>query len=294
MELRASVNSMLIDRSCSLITHSGIEQVQRRPTIFLSNHSDIVREPAGINYVLAKEQLPVAYVGMGSNLYRHPLLWPIIALQPNFSIPRQEGRGRHIAMRINSLLDEGKNIWIAQSKGRSRTGDFRTEITILPGLAKARGVSIQQYCETFNIVPVAVSAAYEPAAEIVAKLAAKQRLPWWSDIESIVRGTVGYKGDMHIAFNAPISGTGKPSEVSNAIDTAIHQSYKCFSTHAQAYDERKHLPIHEWSTAPVNFALIRDSRLRQQIQQAPRELQPRIVSMYAYPFKNSMVYQNSL
>jgi hypothetical protein len=89
--------SAIIKRTCDEVTCSGIEHLTAHPrTLYISNHSDIVREPALINYVLAQHGLPLAHIGAGKNLFMIPLLWPILALQPGvLGAARQERRQTH-------------------------------------------------------------------------------------------------------------------------------------------------------------------------------------------------------
>jgi hypothetical protein len=205
-----------------------------------------------------------------------------------FSVPRGRNGGKPIAEKVNSILNEGTPVWVAQSKGRSRSGDFRTNQTLINTYAVANRMSIDEYCATTAIVPVAVSAEYDPTAGIVAQLAAGRKLPLWSDAESVLKGMLLWKGSVHVGFARPIGRYERALDCNAAIDRAIHKVFRCYDTHRQSFAERSRFPEDEWRTAPVNLEMIDDRRLRRQIADAPQELQPRIVARYAYPVRNQL------
>ncbi len=109
-------------------------------------------------------------------------------------------------------------------------------------LNKDKQTSIADYLQELNIVPVAISYEFDPcdkdkAIELAAKDAhGEYQKSENEDLDSITRGLIGKKGQIHIEFCQPILADYQDSkEIANAIDAKIIANYKLYDSNLSAY-----------------------------------------------------------
>jgi hypothetical protein len=294
-ELGLSLTDLFVEQTFDTVTSSGHEHIDHyQRTLYISNHDDIVREAALINRELAMHGLPLAHAAAGKNLFSMPLLRPMLMLQPTFPVTRERGNGLAVARAIEEILSSGNPVWVAQSSGRCKNGNYRTHPALIEHLAEARsegrpGYDIQRYLEETTIIPVAVSCELEPTASAVARLLMSKKDIPFGDFFAVMHGIIGHKGNAHVAFTPRLrSAYRTPFEVANAVTHTIHENYRTFGTHKAAYAERSRFDSSRWQKEPVDIDLITDPRLRTQVESASETIQPLIVSRYAMPERNRL------
>ncbi len=110
--------------------------------------------------------------------------------------------------------------------------------------SKSTGITFSELINSCNIVPVSISYQYDPCdinkgREEISKMLhggeyTKRR---YEDVLSMLRGLRKYKGNIHIAFGAPLAGDFKDSyEVAEMIDQQIYTRYHLWDTNYFAYD----------------------------------------------------------
>lgn len=249
----------IIKNTTSGVSFSGQENLPRdKACLFISNHRDIVMDPALIDYGLHLNGMDMVEIAIGSNLLIKPWIEIMVKLNRCFIVRRGVyGRelllsSRNISSYIhNTIRKRNEHVWIAQREGRAKDGDDRTHSGILRMLNMGSGEKNPAVgLSTLNIVPISISYEYDPcdilkAKELAAKAAGKKVIKTQEDdLQSMTLGMNGYKGKVHIHFSKPINddilalNTTDPQELINEIsvvlDKAIHKGLRIFSSNKAA------------------------------------------------------------
>jgi len=244
----------LIDTSSTHFSYNGIENIdQSKPALFISNHRDIVLDAALINIALFQSNLTTVEAAVGDNLLNQEWVSDLMRLNKSFIVKRSEktkramlNASKNLSSYIHHTLTESKqNIWIAQKEGRAKDGIDKTNSALISMLLlnKSKTVSIADYLKQLNIIPVAISYEFDPCDRHKAiELAAKEATGEYEkseneDFDSITRGLVGKKGQIHIEFGQPLSGEFEDSKaIAKAIDEQIISHYKLYESNQKAYE----------------------------------------------------------
>lgn len=268
-------------------------------TLYISNHADIIREAALINKALRGNERATAAAVVGENLYANRYTRFVMGFIPTVVAPRARGKGGVVAARIERALSEGQPVWVAQSRGRSKDGRNITQPALLRNLAKAAGQPVDEYLASTHVVPVAVSAEYDPAIVEKARqhpslLAREKR--WYSDALSCWHGLIGRKGGVVVDFGAPLAPVRTAWLATRAVDNHIITHYRLWETNEVAYEERSDAgPLRKWDRLPVDLDYLqsRHTGLHKRIQRLEPELQPVVMSIYAMPKHQFTTHKNS-
>lgn len=290
------------------ISFTGIDNLDPDGVhLYLANHRDIVMDPAYVNYALYQAGFATPRLAIGDNLLQKPFISDLMRLNKSFIVPRSvTGRRekleafQQLSSYINhSMLNEHSSVWIAQAEGRAKDGDDRTDSAILKMLHMSqRQLDFVPAIARLNLTPVAISYEYDPcdldkARElyILATTGSYEKQPGEDDA-SIAKGITGYKGRVHVHFDAPLtSGFADARELANRVDHLIWQDYRLFPVNYLAWhqwnkrDTSLSVPAVEdvFSTAEVESAR---TFWLQRLQQCPAEHQPYLVMQYANPLQN--------
>ena len=251
-EVVAKYMQRMIDTTISQLTYSGLEQLEpNKGYLFISNHRDIAMDPALVNWGLYTHQLDTVRIALGDNLLQKPYVSDLMRLNKSFIVNRSaEGMREKMKayMGLSSYIDEsvhgGHNIWIAQREGRAKDGVDASDPAVMKMLymcAKKSGLSYADYVDSLHIVPVSISYEYDPcdnAKAIESSLSADEgeyTKSKYEDISSIVKGIIGQKGKVHVAFGSPLQGNVEtPEELVHWLDEAISKNYQIQTTHLAA------------------------------------------------------------
>jgi len=280
----------LIDTSCSHFSYNGINKIDpTKPSLFISNHRDIVMDVALVNLALYQSGITTVEAAVGDNLLDQPWVSDLMRLNKSFIVKRNEKTKRamltaskQLSSYIHYTLSENQqNIWIAQKEGRAKDGIDKTNSALISMLLLNKGKerSIEEYLEQLNIIPVAISYEFDPCDQDKAReLAAKEATGEYKkseneDFDSITRGLVGKKGHVHIEFCDPIKGDFADSKaIAQAIDEQIISNYKLYNSNQKAYEL-----LNEKDIKPS------DNPLNSRMEQLTNEQKKWLLTMYANP-----------
>lgn len=282
---------MLINNTTSKVTYSGLERLDNDAAyLFISNHRDIVLDPALMNWGLHKHNMNTVRIAIGDNLLQVPYITELMRLNKSFIVNRSAKAPKEMLKALSELssyiydsLDTGHSIWIAQKEGRAKDGVDKTDPALLKML-KLHGRKLKMpfddYVRKLKIVPVSISYQFEPCAVAKAKeLVHKREFGQYvkaqgEDIESILEGIRTDKGHVHVAFGEPIEeGCETPDELAVSIDKQIVGQYYLHPTNYIAAGE----------VAKASDTEQQDFIKR--LEQVPEELKEQVLAMYAEPFK---------
>lgn len=242
----ATFMDKMIATTSKQITVSGLEQLNPKQSyLFISNHRDIAMDPALVNWCLHQQGFATVRIAIGDNLLRKPCATEVMKLNKSFIVKRGAKGPREMLKNFSQLsayirhsLDENQSIWIAQKEGRAKDGNDVTDPAILKMFymqGKKQGEDFATYIAKLNIVPVCLSYEYDPCdADKINELWQKKtqghyQKSEFEDIDSIIKGIVGFKGRIHVAFSQPIVEVpDEPDDLAALIDQQIWQHYRLF------------------------------------------------------------------
>lgn len=278
---------------------------------FISNHRDIVIDPALLSMLLVGNGFPTTVeIAIGDNLLIYPWIKTLVRINKSFIVQRSltmremlkssQRMSRYIHFAVNEKLE---NVWIAQREGRAKDADDRTQESVLKMLAMGGPL------EQLNIVPTSISYEYDPCDFLKAKEFQQKRdnpchkKTLADDLQNMQTGIFGFKGRVHYSLAPCINTwinqlTDLPkaaffSAVTKRIDKEIHSRYMIFpcnyvaadllegsDTFAEHYTAEERTTFTEYVNQRV--ALV---DLKNKDEDFLRE---RILTMYANPLRNKL------
>jgi len=299
----------LIEKQTDALTHSGLEASNQDSVLFMSNHRDIVMDPAFVNWALFHGERDTVRIAIGDNLLSKPFVSDLMRLNKSFVVTRSAPTKREqfraltvLSAYIRHSLDEDKaNIWIAHREGRAKDGDDRTEPAVLKMIAmsKDKGQAAEDFLASRHIVPVAISYEYDPCDLLKAKeLYAKDKYGSYEKAEgedelSIALGISGYKGSVHIAFGKPIESCESVEDFALQIDRQIIENYVLHPTNCIAYEmihgEYPQLPCgaegREFNIDDHQASL---ALFKARVEGVEEKWRPWVLAAYAKPVENKL------
>lgn len=286
----ATFMDQMIAKSTAKVSYSGIEHLDPKQSyLFISNHRDIAMDPALVNWSLHQQGFDTLRIAIGDNLLRKACATELMKLNKSFIVKRGAKGPREMLKNLSQLsayikhsLEEGQSIWIAQKEGRAKDGNDETDPAILKMFfmeGKKRGEGFSQYLAGLQIVPVCLSYEFDPCdKDKVNELWHKQRHGHYQkgefeDIDTIIKGIVGFKGRVHVAFGQPLTAIPDDADTLAAqIDKQIWQQYRLF-------------PVNYLAAGLATQVVDEQSRQHWQEKLAalPAEAQPFLTRMYAAP-----------
>ncbi|MBB1387014.1 1-acyl-sn-glycerol-3-phosphate acyltransferase [Pseudoalteromonas sp. SG45-5] len=281
----------LVKRTTSKVTFSGLDKLDpNQAYLFISNHRDIVLDPALVNWGLFQYKMKTVRIAIGDNLLQRPYITELMRLNKSFIVKRSTKAPKEMLRALTQLssyiydsLISGNSIWIAQKEGRAKDGFDQTDPALLKMLqlnGRKQKKQFGDYIKELKIVPVSISYQYEPCAIAKAKeLYHKQHHGEYTksageDIASIVEGFSAAKGHVHLAFGKPIeSHCDSAEELAKTIDEQIVDSFYLHPGNYIAGGCKKEV-INSPDTATFE----------QRMASVPDELKPLVLAMYAKPF----------
>ena len=204
----------------------------------------------------------------------------------------------------HSISQEKVPIWIAQAEGRAKDGQDRTETALLKMLAlsKDKDQSFAAAIGELNIVPVAISYEYDPCdAEKASELCAQQQgLTYtkdpFEDLDSIVKGFLGYKGRIQVNFGDPVADKYEDADgLAAEVNRQIGLNYQLFPTNIigwtmQVAEQKLDVLESLKSLWPKEDWLYAEQQFRDHIGALPNEHRAIAVAAYAAPVDNQLHY----
>ena len=252
----------VLSTSAHNFSYDGIANIKKIDGKFLamSNHRDIILDPAITQVVLFRNHIPMTEICVGDNLIKQSKTVEYL-LRSNRMIRVIRGisarelylSSQVLSKYIRQTITSGKSsIWLAQRQGRTKDGIDTTEQGLLKMLDMSGTKSFAENFAELNIIPLSISYEYEPcdirkAREILISRTQKYVKTKTEDLHSIVMGIRQQKGDVHLNFGLPIT----PDEIElashcdkndryqairHAVDKRIIAGYQLWKTNYIAYD----------------------------------------------------------
>ncbi len=251
---------VLLEKKRSKITYSGHDNMQGS-AVYLSNHRDIISDPAFLQYCLMKNGFRTTEIGIGSNLVAAPWILAMMKINKSFVVKRNLPRAEEMKALVElseyinyAVRQKRASVWLAHREGRAKDSDDRTQHSLLKMLALKGEGDLLQNLKELNICPVSISYEYDPCDYLKAKEFQQKRddkdfrKSKADDVLSMQVGLMGFVGEVHYSFtpaiNAEIDRIAEKSlsrqqqveQVANVIDRQIHSAYKIFKTNYIAFD----------------------------------------------------------
>ena len=261
-EIMYAVVEAVIAKTSAGVTWSGAEQLKSlgdKKFLMISNHRDIVLDPALIQYMLKQEGLPTTEICVGSNLLGSQLVEDLMRSNRMIKVIRGVGvrelyhSSQLLSRYIRESIMSGRaSIWIAQREGRTKDGFDATEQGLLKMLEMSGEESFEENFKALDIVPLSISYEYEScdarkAREVLLRREGPYVKKETEDLHSILTGIRQQKGHIHLEIGEPL----RAEEIAAAaredkneryhllrqvLDHRIIGGYKLWKTNYMAHD----------------------------------------------------------
>jgi len=302
----------MIQRTTQDINWSGLESLSKdRAYLFLSNHRDIVLDPALVNYGLHQDGRDTVRVAIGDNLLGKPYISDLMRLNKSFIVNRSAKARKEkidalktLSAYITHSVETGHSVWLAHREGRAKDGNDHTDSAIIKMLYFShKNSSFAQMLEVLNIVPVSISYELNPCDFMIAKeLYLRETTGEYvkaeeEDLHSMVSGIQGQKGRVHVTFGNRLSAdTLDAMSCAEIIDRQIHHNYQLYPINYAAYSRLGEEGDEEYSTALLSEDIAPDSAaiqkgqslLNERLALCDEKAQPWLLKLYANPVKNRL------
>ena len=250
----------VIDNTAHNFSYDGISNIDKNKTFLaLSNHRDIIMDPAITQLVLYSNGIPMTEIAVGDNLITSKEIEYLIRSNRMIKVIRGvSARELYLSSQMLSkyirlnITNERRSIWLAQRQGRTKDGYDVTEQGLLKMLDMSGDSDFQKNFEELNIIPMSISYEIEPcdilkAREILISKTQKYVKAKGEDLNSIMVGIMQQKGNIHLHIGKPLTSeeiaaaalcdkNDRYQLIRNAVDARVIQGYKLWSNNYVAYD----------------------------------------------------------
>ena len=250
----------VLDNKSDGFTYDGIENISADKTFLaLSNHRDIILDPAITQIVLYKNGIPMTEIAVGDNLISSKEIEYLIRSNRMIKVIRGvSARELYLSSQMLSkyirlnITNQRRSIWLAQRQGRTKDGYDTTEQGLLKMLDMSGQGDFQQNFQELNITPMSISYEIEPcdilkAREIVISRTQKYVKAEGEDFNSIMVGIMQPKGHIHlhigkplteeeIAYAASCDKNDRYQYIRAVVNQRVIEGYKLWSNNYIAYD----------------------------------------------------------
>ncbi|MCQ2163523.1 MAG: acyltransferase [Bacteroidales bacterium] len=256
-----------MDQTVHNFSYDGISYLkgQKGKYLLMSNHRDIILDPAITQVVLFRNGIPMTEICVGDNLIKQSKTVEHL-LRSNRMIKVIRGisarelylSSQILSRYIRETITSGKSaIWLAQRQGRTKDGIDTTEQGLLKMLDMSGTKTFQENFQELNIVPLSISYEFEPcdvrkAREILISRTSKYVKSKTEDLHSIAIGIRQKKGDVHLNIGLPL--TAEEIEMASKCDK--NDRYQAIR---HAVDKRVIAGYHLWRTNYIAYDLVNDT-----------------------------------
>ena len=251
----------VLDNTTEGLTYEGIENVKGIKGKFLamSNHRDIILDPAFTQYVLLRNGVALTEIAVGDNLLSSKTVERLLRCNRSIKVIRGLSarelytQSKFLSNYIRNSIVSGKSsVWIAQRQGRTKDGMDATEQGLLKMFDMSGEGSFADNFGQLNIIPLSISYEYEScdarkAREMLISRSRKYVKKKDEDMHSILTGIRQQKGRVHLCFGKPLtaeeiaaaaacSGNDRYQHLRQIVDRRIVEGYKLWKTNYIAYD----------------------------------------------------------
>lgn len=264
-------------------SYDGIGSLKKINGKFLamSNHRDIILDPAITQVVLYRNAIPMTEIAVGSNLLTNKYIEYLIRSNRMIKVIRGiNARQLYLSSQVLSkyireCITSGRSsIWIAQREGRAKDGIDTTEQGLLKMLDMSGTADFTTNFEELNIVPLSISYEYEPCDILKARERLISRTQKYvkgsrEDLISIMTGIEQQKGNIHLNIGSPLTHdeieaasccnkNDRYQAIRHAVDVRIIEGYKLWKTNYIGYDMVNHTFKYRDKYTPEDVAQFTD------------------------------------
>ena len=251
----SKVVSAVVEQTSSGYTYDGIENLKgEKRYLAVSNHRDIILDPAITQWTLYRENLPMTEICVGSNLLSSRTFEDLLRSNRMIKVIRGiSARELYLSSQllsryIRQTVTSGKaSVWIAQREGRTKNGLDVSEQGILKMFDLSGTSDFKTNFKELNIVPMSISYEYEPCdARKAREILIKRETGTYvkksdEDMHSILTGIRQWKGGIHLSVGKPLTDleliraswyekNDRYQAIRRCIDRRIIDGYKLWKT----------------------------------------------------------------
>jgi hypothetical protein len=257
----SKVVSAVVDSTSAGFTYDGIENIKGdRKFLAISNHRDIILDPALTQWTFFNEGLPMTQICVGSNLLSSRTFEDLLRSNRMIKVIRGISArelylsSQHLSRYIRHTITSGTaSVWIAQREGRTKNGLDVSEQGILKMFDLSGTGGFKSNFQELNMIPMSISYEYEPCdARKARELLIKRETGSYTkkpdeDMHSILTGIRQWKGGIHLSIGKPITDleiiraswfekNDRYQAIRRTIDRRIIEGYKLWKTNYMGYD----------------------------------------------------------
>jgi hypothetical protein len=253
-----------IDHTAKNFSYDGVSNIDpSKKFLALSNHRDIILDPAITQLILYTNGIPMTEIAVGDNLISSKTIeWLIRSNRMIKVIRGVTARELYLSSQLLSryirlnITEQRSSIWLAQRQGRTKNGYDVTEQGLLKMLDMSGTGDFQKNFDELNIIPMSISYEYEPcdilkARELVISRKRKYVKADGEDLNSIMVGIMQNKGSIHLNIGKPLTSeevaaaakcdkNDRYQLIRHAVDLRIIEGYKLWKNNYIAYDLLNH------------------------------------------------------
>jgi hypothetical protein len=264
-------------------SYDGIENIRKMDGKFLalSNHRDIIMDPAITQVVLYRNGIPMTEIAVGDNLLSNKYIEYLIRSNRMIKVIRGiSARELYLSSQllskyIRQCVTTGRSsIWIAQREGRAKNGFDTTEQGLLKMLDMSGTSDFVSNFLELNIIPLSISYEYEPcdilkAREVLISRTQKYVKGSREDLVSIITGIKQEKGNIHLNIGQPLSKeeieaaavcnkNDRYQAIRHSVDLRVIDGYQLWKTNYMGYDMLNHCYKYAHMYTPEDVKMFTD------------------------------------
>lgn len=250
----------VLEKTARNFSYDGISNIDpQKRFLALSNHRDIILDPAITQLVLFRNGIPLTEIAVGDNLVSSQTIEYLLRSNRMIKVVRGiSARELYLSSQLLSryirlnITEQRSSIWLAQRQGRTKNGYDITEQGLLKMLDMSGSGDFQKSFEELNIIPMSISYEYEPcdilkARELVISRKHKYVKAEGEDLNSIIVGIQQPKGNVHLNIGKPLTAeeiaeaaqcdkNDRYKLIRHAVDKRVIEGYKLWKNNYVAYD----------------------------------------------------------
>lgn len=254
----------VIKNSVKEFTFDGIENMKKINGRYLSvsNHRDIVVDPAITQLVMHLNGLETSQLCVGDNLLMNPYVDLVLRSNKMIKVIRGVGarelyqNSMTLSKYIRKTITSGESsVWIAQREGRAKNGVDVTEQGILKMFDMSGSGDFVKDFQELNILPLSISYEFDPCDFLKAReLCIRKTVEKYvkgpdEDFNSIMTGIQQWKGNVHLHVGEPLT----KEEIEEAAQLSKNERYQ-FLRHA--IDKRVILGFRLWKNNYIAYDIV--------------------------------------
>lgn len=309
----------VIDSSMTDFTSEGIEKLQalEGKYVAMSNHRDIILDPALFQLLLQKHHLPETQICVGDNLLKFKSVELLIRSNRMIKVIRGiSARELYLSSQllsryIRETVTSGTSaVWIAQRQGRTKDGMDITEQGLLKMLDMSGTKDFVENFKELNIVPMSISYEYEPcdimkAREVLISRTQKYVKGETEDLESIMTGIRQPKGQVHLTIGDPLTEeeireasfcdkNDRYQFIRHAVDRRVIKGYKLWKTNYMAYDLANHSDKYAGEYTVEDLEAFKSYMARQFMRVEPNLNRKELMDIFLRIYSNPVLAKEQL